>query len=200
MKHEPAGGSAPTSYQIIFSCSRTTTALDGPSGGNSPFAKALLNEHKGFFAEGVTLREAIVNVSDALTSLAKDQQAIVVGAPNAIPADFCLQPKKVEILQPTAQGDGAAARLDETPIAVHSNAVDSDLMELLRKWKLGDEKTIALLSQQGVSSFDDLQELEEEDVEKLMSRDLLPLVQGKRLRKLVQHLTAADGGVGEGGG
>ena len=72
---EPSPHSAPLKYTLYFSCSRTTTASDGPSGGHSPFAQALLDEQHGFFAEGVTLQDAIANVSRAVEK--KGQQKAV---------------------------------------------------------------------------------------------------------------------------
>ena len=40
---EPPADSSPRKYTLYFSCSRTRTASDGPSGGHSPFAQALLD-------------------------------------------------------------------------------------------------------------------------------------------------------------
>ena len=87
---EPAPGSAPLKYTLYFSCSRTTTASDGPSGGHSPFAQALLDEQHGFFAEGVTLQDAIANVSSAVEK--KGQQKPVEYATTDIPRHFCIRP------------------------------------------------------------------------------------------------------------
>ena len=88
---EPAPGSAPLKYTILFSCSRTQTASDGPSGGCSPFLQALLDEQHGFFAEGVTLHTAIHQVASALDSN-KNQDCISVKL-EAIPQHFCIWPK-----------------------------------------------------------------------------------------------------------
>ena len=50
---EPAPGSAPLKYTWYFSCSRTTTASDGPSGGHSPLRQALLDEVGASGQQGV---------------------------------------------------------------------------------------------------------------------------------------------------
>jgi hypothetical protein len=76
---------------LYFSCSRTTTASDGPSGGHSPFAEALLDEQHGFFAEGVTLQDAIANVSRAGEKEGQ-QKPVEYAIPTTIPRHFCIRP------------------------------------------------------------------------------------------------------------
>jgi hypothetical protein len=53
---EPPSGSAPGTWALCFSCSRDSTASDGPQGAHSPFAQELLDEKAGIFAPGVPLR------------------------------------------------------------------------------------------------------------------------------------------------
>jgi hypothetical protein len=50
---EPPPGSAPITWALCFSCSRDSTASDGPQGAHSPFAQELLDEKAGIFAAGV---------------------------------------------------------------------------------------------------------------------------------------------------
>ena len=57
---------APSSYTIIYSCSRSTAASDGPQGGHSPFASSFLNKERGFFAEGISLISTITHVNSAV--------------------------------------------------------------------------------------------------------------------------------------
>ena len=183
MACEPTPSSCPHKWTVIFSCSRTKPANDGPSGGHSPFAKAFLDGQNGVFAGGLTLKAAISKVSAALSaSVSSDQRMVQIGDPNAIPEDFCMTPCKPKQAEPMMQPAAPAVEAAKGP------TMHDELMDLLRQWKLGDEKTIACLSEQGVSSLDDLQELEEEDVQALM----LPLVHAKRLRKVLQHLAAAE--------
>ena len=87
---ESTPGSAPLKYTLYFSCTRTTTASDGPSGGHSPFAEALLDEQHGFFGEGVTLQNALANVSRAVEK--KGQQKPVEYSITTIPRHFCIRP------------------------------------------------------------------------------------------------------------
>ena len=55
---EPPAASAPKKWSICFSCSRDSTASDGPQGAHSPFAQELLDEKAGIFAAGVPLKGA----------------------------------------------------------------------------------------------------------------------------------------------
>jgi hypothetical protein len=50
---EPPPGSAPIKWALCFSCSRDSTASDGPQGAHSPLAQELLDEKAGIFAAGV---------------------------------------------------------------------------------------------------------------------------------------------------
>jgi hypothetical protein len=90
---EPPPDSSPRKYTLYFSCSRTTTASDGPSGGHSPFTHALLDAQHGFFAEGVTLDDGIAHVSRSLQgSGLESQRPIRIGPPDSIPRHFCIRP------------------------------------------------------------------------------------------------------------
>jgi hypothetical protein len=91
---EPPPDSSPRKYTLYFSCSRTTTASDGQSGGHSPFTQALLDPQHGFFAEGVTLYDGIAHVSSSLLGSGIDsQRPISLGPPDSIPRHFCIRPK-----------------------------------------------------------------------------------------------------------
>ena len=53
---EPPPGSAPITWALCFSCSRDSSASDGPQGAHSPFAQELLDEKAGIFAAVVPLK------------------------------------------------------------------------------------------------------------------------------------------------
>jgi hypothetical protein len=164
---EPAPGSAPLKYTLYFSCSRTTTASDGPSGGHSPFAQALLDAQHGFFAEGVTLQDAIANVSRAVEK--KGRQKPVEYAITTIPRHFCIRPTGGGA-QPGPAGAGGGH--------TGKRQVDVEVMALLREWMLQDEAE--RLAEKGVYKMQDLEFMKEEDLQKF----------GLRLtfRGLLQHV------------
>jgi hypothetical protein len=89
---KPDTNEAPRKYKILFSCSRKTTASDGPSGVQGPFVTAMCDVNLGFFAEGMALRDAIESVSRAVQSSAGGQAPTVLGMPDALPSDFCINP------------------------------------------------------------------------------------------------------------
>ena len=68
----------------------------GPkSGERSPFTQALLDAQRGFFAQGVTLEDAVANVSRSLKgSELECQRPIRLGPPDSIPRGFCIWPKE----------------------------------------------------------------------------------------------------------
>ena len=104
MKCEPRRESAPQEWTVVFSCSRGSTANDGQSGGNSPFASALLDEEVGVFAEGVRLRDALLKMEKGL---GQGQTAISIRL-GAIPEDFCMRPKPKPIAAPQAAASAGA--------------------------------------------------------------------------------------------
>ena len=157
---EPAPESAPLKYTIVFSCRRTTAASDGPSGGHSPFARALLDATRGIFAEGVSLHTAISNMSNVLPQA----QALISVGLEALPQDFCICPGLV----------GEGKRKWEA---------DAELQVLLQDFKLG-EQAGHLAKHGGVTSLEELKEFEEKDVEKLR----LPLLQAQHFRRMLQHV------------
>jgi len=157
---EPAPESAPLRYTIVFSCSRTTTASDGPSGEHSPFVRALLDAKHGIFAEGVSLHAAIANVSNALPQA----QAPISMKLEALPQGFCIRPGSA----------GMGKRKQE---------VDVELWALLQERKLEDYAG-HIAKHGGVTSLEELKEFEEKRVEKLE----LPLLQSQRFSKMLQHV------------
>jgi len=158
---EPAPESAPLRYTIVFSCSRTTTASDGPSGGHSPFVRALLDAKHGIFAEGVSLQTAIANVSNALPQA----QAPISMKLEVLPQNFCIRPGSTW---------GGTRKWE----------VDAELQVLLQEFKL-EEHAGLLAERGGVTLLEELkQEFEETDVEKLG----LPVVHAKRFCKMLQHV------------
>jgi len=152
---EPAPESAPLKCKIVFSCSRTTTASDGPSRGHSPFVRALLDAKRGIFAKGVSLQTAIANVSNALPQA----QAPKSFGLEALPQDFCIHPGPA----------GVGKRKLEA---------DEELQVLLQEFKL-EEQAGHLANHGGVTSLEELKEFEENNVEKLG----LPLLQAQRFRQ-----------------
>ena len=86
---------APSNYTIIYSCSRSTAASDGPQGGHSPFASAFLDKERGFFAEGISLTSAIAHVNSVLQ---KSRQKLHRHLTGEGLEDFCIRPKP--IIQP----------------------------------------------------------------------------------------------------
>lgn len=168
---EPAAEAAPAKYTIVFSCSRTMAASDGPSGGHSPFATALLDPMHGIFADGVSLPTAVATVASTLP------QAPVSIRLESIPAQFCINPRATQLHQhgEVRVGSGLGKRRREA---------DAELRELLRKWKLvGEAEHLAELG--GMTSIEELEQFEERDVEQLK----LPVLQAKLFRKMLQHVT-----------
>jgi hypothetical protein len=157
---EPAPESAPLKYTIVFSCSRTKTASDGPGGGHSPFVSALLHARYGIFAEGVALHKAIANVSNALP---QTQAPKSIGL-EALPNEFCIRP-----------GPAVVGKRKWEP--------DAELQVLLLEFKL-KEQAGHLAERGGVTSLEELEEFEEKDVGELQ----LPVLQARRFRKMLQHV------------
>ncbi len=118
---EPPPGSAPRKYAYIFSCSRTEIADDGKRGGTSPWTQAVLHEQRGFFAQGVTLQEAITFVSNDVES-GGSQKPIEYQITSTIPRDFCIWP---------AAGAGGGYKRERE--------VDANVMLLLRQFGLEEE-------------------------------------------------------------
>jgi len=123
--------SAPHKYTIIFSCSRTMPASDGQRGGHSPFAKAVLDADHGFFSEGIALNAAISKVSSTLKSMTKDQRMLIHGTADAIPEDFCIQPKAVfgppHVLEVGMASEGGARGCDELTLFLKDNGFLPDV-------------------------------------------------------------------------
>jgi hypothetical protein len=156
---EPPADSSPRKYTLYFSCSRTRTASDGPSGGHSPFTQALLDEQHGFFAEGVTLDDAIAHVSRSLQgSRFESQRPIRLGPPDSIPPHFCIRPG------PTAGGGTAHGSSAGAGGRKRKWQVDADVLALLSEWKLDDQAE--RLAEIGVCEMEDLELMKEEHVQK----------------------------------
>ena len=167
---EPDAKEAPRKYKILFSCSRKTTASDGPSGGHGPFAKAMCDASSGFFAEGVPMRDAIESVSRAVQSSAGGQAPTVLGMPDALPSDFCINPRSGAAEGSGGAGGGSGAGKRKTREA------DGELLAVLRETRL--EKEVDWLADHGVCCVQDVESLREEDLAKL----------GLRFRKLLDHV------------
>jgi hypothetical protein len=159
---EPDAKEAPRMYKILYSCSRKTTASDGPSGGHGPFAAAMCDVNVGFFAEGVALRDAIDSVSRAVQSSAGGQAPTVTGRPDALPSDFCINPRVV--------GPGKRK----------TREADEALLAVLRETGF-EKKEVDWLADHGVHCV--------EDVESLREKDLANL--GVRFRKLIEYVKSS---------
>jgi hypothetical protein len=185
---EPAPGSSPLKYTLYFSCSRTTTACDGPSGGHSPFAEALLDEQHGFFAEGVTLQDAITNVSRAVEK--KGQQKPVEYAITAIPRHFCIRPSAGGAHAGPAGGTADGGSAGAGGGHKRKRQVDADVLALLRESELEDESE--RLAENGVCKMKDLESMKEKDRKefgcRLGFRELL-----KHVAKQKKTKTGSDG-------
>jgi len=83
---------APSNYTIIYSCSRSTAASDGPQGGHSPFASAFLDKERGFFAEGISLTSAIAHVNSVLQKTGQKLHRHLTGEGLE---GFCIRPKPI---------------------------------------------------------------------------------------------------------
>jgi hypothetical protein len=178
---EVAPGSAPHKYTVFFSCSRTTTASDGPSGGHSPFARALLDAEGGFFAEGVTLRDTIYNVSRAVEK--GTQQSPIEVRLAAIPQDFCICPKAV------AQPDAVTVSARVLPEDVSEGAGSADtvtsqyeIVAYLKRQGLG-RIAERVCEELGLEEIDDLRYIKTEGLNKL---EWLEDVQKAKLLKLLK--------------
>jgi peroxiredoxin family protein len=160
---EPCANETPRKYKVLYSCSRETKASDGPSGSNGPFVTAMCNREFGFFAEGVALRDAIESVSQAVLSSAGGQAPTILGRPDALPSDFCINPRS------GAGGSGGAGKRKE-------READEEWFAVLRE--MGMENDVHWLANRGVYCREDMESLREGDLEKL----------GFRFRKLLDHV------------
>jgi len=179
---EPPADSFPRKYTLYFSCSRTSTASDGLSGGHSPFTQALLDAQHGFFAEGVTLDDAIAHVSSAIQgSGLESQRPIRLGPPDSIPRSFCIRPgPTAEVAHQPGPAGGTAGGGSAGAGGGHKRKrqVDADVMALLTEWELEDESE--RLAENGVCKMKDLESMNEMDRKEFGCR--------LRLRELLQHV------------
>ncbi len=177
-----APDSAPHKYTVFFSCSRTTTASDGPSGGHSPFARALLDAEGGFFAQGVTLRDAISNVSRAVEQ--GTQQIPIEVRITAIPPDFCIWTKP--LAQPGPGSAAGSVDVSEGAGAADMATFQYEIVEYLKKRGLG-RIAERVGEDLGLEEIDDLKRVELEEIGQL---EWLKPQQKKKLLELVREVTA----------
>jgi len=172
MACEPNKDAAPLKYTILLSCSRTTTASDGPRGGHSPCASALLDPQRGLFAEGVSVRDAIAHMSASLQEL-HGQTPMSIGPPECIPKDLFLLPAS-QASQATApassspgQGKEVGAEMGEQ-VATHESMgeqvathepVDADVLDKLQEFDIED--AAAALAQHGFRKLRTLTRMED---------------------------------------
>ena len=92
---EPPAASAPKKWSICFSCSRDSTASDGPQGAHSPFAQELLDEKAGIFAAGVPLKGGLDQACQRMREQHQGQAPMAVGLPS-IKEDWCFDPNPAQ--------------------------------------------------------------------------------------------------------
>ena len=85
---EPPAASAPKTWALCFSCSRDSTASDGPQGAHSPFAQELLDEKAGIFAAGVPLKGGLEAACRRMPEQHRGQAPMTVGL-HSIQKDWC---------------------------------------------------------------------------------------------------------------
>ena len=139
---EPAPDKCPRKWTVVFSCSRTKPASDGPSGGHSPFARAFLDPHRDFMAEGVSLASAHYNVTNVLSSQTQNQRMKIIG--ETLPVDFCVRPKKiVAAVEPVVVGAASSSASTAAGGATTATTpkMQDDLMQKLREYDLGHVAT-----------------------------------------------------------
>ena len=92
---EPPAASAPKTWALCFSCSRDSTASDGPQGAHSPFAQELLDEKAGIFAAGVPLKGGLDQACQRMREQHQGQAPMAVGLPS-IKEDWCFYPNPAQ--------------------------------------------------------------------------------------------------------
>ena len=88
---EPPKGSAPVKWALCFSCSRDSTASDGPPGSHSPFVTELLHEDSGIFAMDIPLKRGLEDACRRMCEQHQGQTPMLMGL-QTIKEDWCLCP------------------------------------------------------------------------------------------------------------
>jgi len=163
----------PKDWAICFSCSRDSTAKDGPFGGNSPFVSELLHETEGIFAQGVPLGKGLNDACIRLEKRHADQVPIPVRM-NTIPSEL--------YLFPPGSDSSSMAGIKQAVVT------DSDCNELVRFLNSKGLSAIAarfsdVMGMQWVRHFEKLQaeDLDDPDLSFLkrwQKQELIVLVQG----------------------
>ena len=89
---EPHFDIAPKLWAVLFSCSRGTSARDGPRGGYSPFMTKLLDETEGIFAAGMPLKSGLEKACQRMRDDAQTRQAPMSVGLHNIKEDWCFHP------------------------------------------------------------------------------------------------------------
>jgi hypothetical protein len=111
----------PTEWAIYFSCSRDSTAKDGPSGGHSSFVAELLHDTEGIFAQGVPLGKRLNDACDRLRRQQSDQLAFGI-AVHTILDNLYLFRRSSEIL-PQEGMAGATPDKPNVRFAAHTRSM-----------------------------------------------------------------------------
>ena len=177
---EPPPGSAPISWALCFSCSRDSTASDGPQGAHSPFAQELLDEKAGIFAAGVPLKGGLEEACRRLHEQHRGQAPMPVGL-HSIQEDWCFYPDPAPRVYsgnvPTA-GKTCPRR---------DSQLDQEVVHKLQEWDLEDAADA--LARAGCKSLKRLRKMIDGDVVDKLG---LPIATARELRDLVQSLKAED--------
>ena len=154
-------------------------ASDGPSGGHSPFAEALLDEQHGFSAEGVTLQDAIANVPRAVEK--KGQQKPVEYAITTVAS------RGISASGPRQEGPMQAPQGEQQTGAVLDTSERGRWMR--REWELQDESEC--LAENGVCTMKALEIMTEQDRKQF--RCVCIKFQGLRLKTSVSSMSDLAG-------
>jgi hypothetical protein len=170
---EPPPGSAPKKWALCFSCSRDSTASDGPQGAHSPFAQELLDEKAGIFAAGVPLKGGLEEACRRMREQHRGQDPMPVGL-HSIKEDWCFYPSPGATY--SADNGGATAGAGEAEErevgkpardGAHST-LSSNLVQLLKEWDIEDAADA--LERDGWTSLKKMQLMDDTDVDAMKLR------------------------------
>ena len=139
---EPPAASAPKKWALCFSCSRDSTASDGPQGAHSPFAQELLDEKAGIFAAGVPLKGGLEEACRRMGEQHRGQAPMSLGL-HSIQEDWCFYPGPAQRVYsgnvPSSTAGKACPTGNEYPEGLGRDAeLDQEVVQKLKEWDLED--------------------------------------------------------------
>ena len=187
---EPPAASAPKKWSICFSCSRDSTASDGPQGAHSPFAQELLDEKAGIFAAGVPLKGGLEEAGRRMSEKHRGQAPMPVGL-HSIQEDWCFYPSPAQRVYsgdvPSPTAGQACPTGNEYPEGLGRDAeLDQEVVKKLKEWDLQDAADA--LARAKYTSLRRLRKMDGGDVDMLG----LPLATARELKDLVQALKTEE--------